>query len=148
MIPFDPNDTPWGECNGQLQELGVSIRDDRKRRQTRNAVGAFSLAAAVVVATGLLFAPPNANEAPAMALKCHEVAPLLASFEAGTLSDDLRRQVDAHLNICSHCRQELKKLRDARTSDVGRDRTTPLASVMKIRHVIAVRTVSSRCVAS
>ena len=136
MNPHD-REQEWQDCaTGQLQSLRNDIHARQSARRARRILGATGAAAALIV-IAIVWQPRNETPATTQ-LKCSEVAPLLTAYVADELPLTTRRQIEAHLAYCSHCRAHLEHwqpVAGSRRRISGHD----LASALRSLYVLGVR---------
>lgn len=58
-------------------------------------------------------------------MKCERYAHLLSLYATGDLEEEEKREIDAHLEVCEACRQELEELSDLKDSLLALDFEDP-----------------------
>jgi hypothetical protein len=93
--------TSWARCpSGEMQRLGVRLRERRQRRLFLRATAA---GVAAIGSGGLLwFFWPAGNTRPG-GLACAEVEQLVDAYAKGTLDQATRSKVRQHVAVCPRC---------------------------------------------
>jgi hypothetical protein len=102
----------WKSCEpGYLVALSNRAKSARRRRF---AVRVSTSIAVLICAAGLglwssgLWSTPRENYFGGIA--CHEVQEKMPAMMAGTLPDDLKARIEAHLLQCPACREMMQKM--------------------------------------
>ncbi len=108
-----PQYEPWEPCPpGELQQLAVRLRTERRRIAVRRgarfaAAATLILLAAYATFLGTRRAP---NDYLHGGLYCSQVRPLLPDYAAGKLDPEMARKLKGHLDECPPCRKFLSQL--------------------------------------
>lgn len=106
------NEPEWKSCeSGFLVSMSQRAKSARRRRLATR----MSLAVAVVlvaVSLGLWTTGPRSypGENHFGGIWCHEVKGDMAAYMAGTLPDEVKSRIEAHLRECAACREMMRKM--------------------------------------
>jgi hypothetical protein len=104
----------WVPCpQGEFQKLSRRLRARRHRRDFLRASTAVTAVLAAGAGAWLLFGP--AEDEPVDyyygEIACSEVRSHALAFVRGTLPEDLKQRITAHLSYCIACRNYIEALR-------------------------------------
>lgn len=122
-IDSDPSEGPqegaWAPCRGEIHALSRKLGGQRTRRRAVTTAAAVALVAGAIFSFGRFWNGPRFTPE---VLACGEVKSYQPQYAAGGLDDNLRRNIDRHLDHCPQCRRYYEntggrpRASDARTS--------------------------------
>ncbi|MCH8829443.1 MAG: zf-HC2 domain-containing protein, partial [Planctomycetes bacterium] len=128
--------TEWQEC--ETGAISGMVRHLKGRRRKTFALQ-LTCAVSVGIFAGLLFVHfrNSASADPTFAdISCQKVREHAERYIAGDLSDDLKRQIGAHLDECPHCPdiiRDMKRKAKSGADGSGSGSSGPTATVSQVR---------------